>query len=535
MILSVANSADPRNVESRKVSGLYPENLRESSSTLISFIERYYEHINSVGLPSYEISNITSDKDIDIASDKYLTSIQSLIARTIPNTSSLSKVTLYKIVLQYYNTRGSDDSIYAFFKLFYDETVSIFYPRDYLFDLSAGSGQWGSIEDLTHVNLCLTNPNKETMVVSSDSPIGPNGELTVYLKYFSDNIWSYEGKNPELYNIPFIERYESFYYDHYTKIRGWIFTYDNLQNITITDSDWPDEAVWGNIVDALVYNDSDVVYELTDYSRLFKYQHGFSIRAESIPGSSYGDIIYDTNHLNLYSVISLNPTVWTLANDTKKLWKYSNHKSFASDNYKLQDGHYWQKYSYSIKSSYSSDIWINDYLRFVHPAGLKLFTAVLLQLLAKSEWYNYIDYNLFKNNSDFLNYKLLQPPVIGYHSPRYQPGRINLGAIIYTILSEALLDPAVDQSLIRMILTTLGLLKLCDNSRDSIIREYYQSWSRNLDSTQLCAGYGNMTIAQAMEPYSNINACKFSNISCYVNIIDHNNATPFFLSTVTNL
>jgi len=539
MILSVANSYSPRNIESTKVSGLFPEALRESSSTLISFIERYYEHINSVGLPSYEISNITSDKDIDIASNKYLTSIQSLIAKTIPNSSSLSKVTLYKIVLQYYNTRGSDDSIYAFFKLFYDETVSIFYPRDYLFDLSGGSGQWG-VTDNSNTNLCLTNPNKTTMVVSSNTAIGPNGELTVYLTYIGNNVWSYKGKDPELYNVPFIQRYDNPYYDYNTATSGWIFTYDHLQNLTTTDALWPDEAIWGNMVDALVFKHSTVdstpiVY--VDYVALHPviYQRAFSIHTESTPGSGYGDIIFDTVHNNLYSAVSLNPTVWVLDNNRSR-WKYSNHKSFASDNYKIHDGNYWQKYSYQIKSEQSSDVWLNDYLRFVHPAGLKLFTAVLLQLLASTKWNDPINYELYKQNHDFLNEKLLRPPVLGYHTPTYQPGRIDLGAVIYDILSLALKDTGVNSSLVNMILLTLGILKESDNSGNAIVRSDYQSWSKYIDSTQLCAAYANRTIAQAMEPYSSTNICKFSNISSYVTFkpAAYRLGSPYFVSDILN-
>ena len=540
MILSVANSSAPRNIESIKVSGLFPEALRESSSTLISFIERYYEHINTVGMPSYEISNITSDKDIDITSDKYLTSIQSLIARTIPNTPLIDKVTLYRIVLQYYNTRGSDDSIYAFFKLFYGEIVSIFYPRDYLFDLSSGSGQWGT-SDNSNTNLCKTNPNKTTMVVSSNSSIGPRGELTVYLKYIGNNVWSYEGKDPESENIPFIQRYDNPYYDYdNTYGSGWIFTYDTLQNLTINDAPFPDEATWGIIEDALVYKDSiddsrSIVYAKNgipiDYSTKFVYQHTFSIHAESTPGSGYGDIIFDAVHNNLYTVISLNPTVWVLDNN-KRRWKYTNHKSFASDNYKIHDGHYWQKYSYHIKSEQSSAIWLNDYLRFVHPAGLKLFTAVLLTILAETKWNDFIDYDLYKQNHDFLNVKLLRPPTIGYHTPTYQPGRIDLGATLYTVLSMALRDINIDPSLADMILLTLVILKESDNSRNSIVRSDYQSWSKYIDSTQLCAAYGNMTIGQAMEPYSNSNICKLSNISSYVTLkpAGYRLGSPYFVS-----
>lgn len=524
MILSVANASSPRNIESDKIQGLYPEGIRESSSTLISFIERYYEHINTVGLPSYEISNITADKDIDIASDKYLTNIQSLIAKTIPNTSSLDKVTLYKIVLQYYTSRGSEDSIFAFFKLFYDEVVSIFYPRDYIFDLSNGSGQWGTV-NLDNISTCLTNPNKVTMVVSSMSPIGPGGLLTVYLEYIGNNVWSYKGMDPTLYDIPFIERYETLYNDYTAAATGWIFTYGSLQNVTSVDATWPDEATWGSLQDALTYDEKTMEYVDLSESRSFLYDHGFTIHSESVDALSHGEAIYDISAPQLYTAISLNPTVWVV-NNNPNMWTYDNRKSFASHNYKLHDGHYWQKYSYEIKSENSSDVWINDYLRFTHPAGLKLFSSILLQLFAKSEWYNLIDYETVKESIDFT--AACKPPTIGYHTPTYQPGWLSFGPKTYALLATALVDANADPALVRMVLLTLGLLTESSNNRNSIVRSDYQTWSKNIDSTQLCAAYSNMTIAQALETFSNTNACKFSNLSSYITISMEE--TPYFLS-----
>jgi len=516
MILSVVD-AKPRNVESSKVSGLYPNALQDTSPiSLISFIERYYEHINSIGLPSYEISNITSDKDIDIASDKYLTSIQSLIAKTIPKTSVLDKVTLYKIVIQYYNTRGSEDSIYAFFKIFYDEIVSIFYPKDYLFDLSSGSGSWGEI-DFANIATCNTNPNKEYLIITSNTVIDPGGEYIVTLQNIGNNIWSYNGLDPTQTLIPYVEPYNNIYGGSYNETQSvqWIFTYGNLQNISINTSIYPDEAIWGPMVDAINYDSSIVIYDNDDNIDNVIYKYQFSIQAQSIDALYHGNTIYDTSTVKtIYSAIELNPTIWTILLDTN-MWSYTNHKSFASDQYKLHDGYYWQKYSYEIKSGQSSNVWMDDYIKFVHPAGLQLFSALLLQLVAKSEWYAKIAYEL----SNFeLGVNKYQPPILGYHTPTYQPGWLNNRSRTYNIIAMALRNANVDASLIQMILTDLKIIKESSNSRNSLIRSDYQTWSKNIDSTQLCAAYFNKTIEQAEEEYSNINICNFSNISAYITV-----------------
>lgn len=136
MSVSVVNTRQTRSSENITAPELFPEYIRSSSLEIISFIRDYYNYLNSAGQPSYEIANIVSDHDIDSASDFYLNAIQSTIAKSIPESRTLDKVRLYKIIALYYNSRGSEESIYTFFKLFFNEIVTLFYPKDYLFDTS---------------------------------------------------------------------------------------------------------------------------------------------------------------------------------------------------------------------------------------------------------------------------------------------------------------------------------------------------------------------------------------------------------------
>jgi len=250
MLLSIADGR-PRNLESVRTQSLFPENIQSGAANIIAFIQEYYDYINTHGLPSSEIGSIITDKDIDAASNDYLDNIRDLIAKNIPNSTSLDKVTLYKIIVKYYNTRGSEDSIIAFFKIFLNETVSIFYPKEYLFTPSSGTG-------------------------------------------------------------------------------------------------------------------------------------------------------------------------------------------FASDEYKIQDSNYWQNYSYVIQSNSDPTTWRDSFLKFVHPAGLKLFTSLLLEMQSLNVWDSYISYQLTNQQDRYswlsaLNPPYFNDPAITYHqhSPKYQPGWLNIGIIEY--------------------------------------------------------------------------------------------------------
>ena len=139
MILSVADSR-PRNQESQRVRALLPHAIANNASALIGFLEQYYEYMNTVGLPSNVISNITTEHDIDRVSASYLDAIQAEIANSIPNSIVLDRVSLYKKIVKYYSIRGTAQSASVFFRIFFDEFIELFYPKDYLFRTSDGSG-----------------------------------------------------------------------------------------------------------------------------------------------------------------------------------------------------------------------------------------------------------------------------------------------------------------------------------------------------------------------------------------------------------
>ena len=128
------------NTESLRVEELIPDQLRESSESFISLIKDYYNHLNTEGLPTYEANRIVDEHDIDKVSAKYLDGIQGEIAKNIPDSAVMDRVSLYKKIIQYYTLKGSEESITTFFRLFFDEIIEVSYPREKLFELS--SGDW---------------------------------------------------------------------------------------------------------------------------------------------------------------------------------------------------------------------------------------------------------------------------------------------------------------------------------------------------------------------------------------------------------
>lgn len=123
---------------------------------------------------------------------------------------------------------------------------------------------------------------------------------------------------------------------------------------------------------------------------------------------------------------------------------------------KIQDSTFWQDYSYQITTQLSAVQWRESYSRLVHPAGMKLFVLLLVEIVNRSGWIEPMSYLSSDDNNESW-YSSLVPPAKrlqdayeGYHTPRYQPGWLNstqiatLIAIAELQYESALIDPYVN-------------------------------------------------------------------------------------------
>ena len=135
MELSIATGTATA-VETQMVESVLPEHFESSAPELIKLLKAYYRHLNTELKPSFELNNLIRQHDVDTASTRYLDAIERMIASAIPKSRSLDRVRLYKIIADYYNARGSEESIYAFFRIFYNEFITLVYPKEVLFTVA---------------------------------------------------------------------------------------------------------------------------------------------------------------------------------------------------------------------------------------------------------------------------------------------------------------------------------------------------------------------------------------------------------------
>ncbi len=199
MELGIASST-ARAVEPQAVESILPEHFETSAPELVKLLKAYYRHLNKELSASYELNNLVRQHDVDHASEKYLDAIERMVGATIPQSRSLDRRRLYKVIADYYNSRGSEQSVYAFFRIFYNEFVTLIYPKELLFSVSdpekgtistdnriRDSYKWQEFSYVVHSESDQANWKNEYLKFVH--PAGLQFFVALTLEIFADNDW----------------------------------------------------------------------------------------------------------------------------------------------------------------------------------------------------------------------------------------------------------------------------------------------------------------------------------------------------------
>ena len=198
---------------------------------------------------------------------------------------------------------------------------------------------------------------------------------------------------------------------------------------------------------------------------------------------------------------------------------YGDRKGFVSDVNKLQDSNFWQDYSYQIRGGLQLNEWESEYLRLVHPAGMKMFSALLMQISRSNSWLGDTSYKV-DNDIETDDLKLtdwlekLIPPWKNLsedqrrlndegsgsmHMPFYQPGWLDVDFRGLFILIQALVNgnnPRTGGGIYeRAIFLILRFMSGADaEGRDQKVEHEYKRWTKWFDKHTRVADYGDLTV-----------------------------------------
>lgn len=117
-----------------------PSFVRDEYPVFIKFIEKYYEWMEQSGNVVNASNAIRDAQDIDLANDFYIELIKREFLPYFPESTQLDPRKFLKNVNQFYQSKGTPESIKFLFRALFNEEINISYPKDQI--LIASDGKW---------------------------------------------------------------------------------------------------------------------------------------------------------------------------------------------------------------------------------------------------------------------------------------------------------------------------------------------------------------------------------------------------------
>ena len=113
-----------------------PDFIKEEYPTFVTFLEKYYMFMDQSDKQGHSILNYTTD--IDAANTAFLDKWRGALATDFPRSLKVDRASFYKRAKDFYEAKGSKQSIELFFRLLFGENVTVNYPGQYVLKPSAG-------------------------------------------------------------------------------------------------------------------------------------------------------------------------------------------------------------------------------------------------------------------------------------------------------------------------------------------------------------------------------------------------------------
>jgi hypothetical protein len=132
--------SDFKNSLAYLIANQVPDYVRTEFPQFVLFLEKYYEFLDQDGEVNNVLLNAASFSDINNTLDAFLPSFREQYLQMFPQDSLVDDRRLIKFIREFYEAKGSEESIHFIFRTFFDEHVEIIYPSEYI--LKASDGVW---------------------------------------------------------------------------------------------------------------------------------------------------------------------------------------------------------------------------------------------------------------------------------------------------------------------------------------------------------------------------------------------------------
>jgi hypothetical protein len=349
------------------VKNLLPDFLDTEGPKFQTFVKAYYEWMETTGQTTEQSKNLLNNQDIDLAAEEFLKYFKREILSQFPEDILADKRLVYKKIKDLYRSKGSEESYKLLFRILYNEELDFYYPGQDI--LRASDGRW-----IQETSIRITKPFRGTPNLLAGEITGRSSSATAKI----ERVQQLTVDGVEVYEI-FVTNISGTFLDAEeidntaNTISGTIISKSgSLQNVIITDGGSGHQR-----------ND---ILTITSASgtggrgRVSITANGV-ISKIAVTNTGSGFIRTDPLVLNNTTRVASNATgAGLLTAPISYTGRYTDVKGFISWSNKLPDNRYYQEYSYVLRSSQVLNTYKEIVKNVVHPAGMRLFGDVLINV-----------------------------------------------------------------------------------------------------------------------------------------------------------
>jgi hypothetical protein len=131
-----------------------PEHIRANYPQFVDFVRAYFDFLEETHGSGYYQNTLPQQRDIRTQEQEFLSLIQKEIGLFVPREYAASPAVFYDRISDLWRSKGSEDAIRTFFRLFLDDAVEIYYPWNQV--LKPSDGRW-IVEDKIRVVMISGN------------------------------------------------------------------------------------------------------------------------------------------------------------------------------------------------------------------------------------------------------------------------------------------------------------------------------------------------------------------------------------------
>jgi len=381
----------------------FPTFIRTDYRKLVLFIKAYYEWMDSQGQPGYVLGKLDTVSDVDRNVEEFFSHFKNTYLLSFPEllaTDSLgnkpNKKTLLKKIRDFYGNKGTENSYKFLFRVLYDSDLEIYYPKTDI--LKSSDGQW--IEPVsvktTSANAANLFSMKNGTIAQYDSAENLIASATI------DSVVQYSFNG-----LPITEFFIKDINGDFLPNRETVLSKDSVSYTETSYSVLGEFFVElqgegyqvGDIVSVVGANGVGFVARIEQtglagsVKKIGIINSGINYEADVI-----ATIVSNTGNAQAKVIVKRSSV-------TRYPGYFSGNRGKVSSNKFVQDGNYYQEFSYELKSAVSLDTYFDVLKRIVHPAGMRMFGSVLVKQA--------ID-NTVSSSSQQTTFEV---PVIGRYTP----------------------------------------------------------------------------------------------------------------------